>query len=584
MGRGLVRVAVAALLVAGACTGSPDPEERALPPTADAADAFVAAWTDRDFEAMAEMFANPDADGSTPEELRRWFERQLDRGAVTSFSVGRAGRVEQPVPDEDSDSEELAYDGVVEVPFGITYVSEGSEEPVNLDGTFDIVFEGGEWKVEWDRSLAWPGITGARRFDVTYRWPRRAPILDRGGRTLARGNGRNRRYPFGSLAGSTIGHLGTRTRGDLGDAPDGRSPGDFVGASGLEAAFEEQLAGTPGATLVVRGRGASELEEFEGPEPRRGRPLRTTLDVDVQRAAEAGYGATTGGAAVVVPRTGDILALVDSSRLDPNNYVGASGVAPFNRAVAGRYPPGSAMKVVTAAAALDSGVVSPSSTVTGPGEYQGVRNFESGQFGTITFATATRFSVNTAFAQVAEKLGSRRLSRYAERFGFNKVPAMPLEAAEPSFPEPKHLGDLMWASIGQAQVLSTPLHMATVAATIANGGRRMEPRISRRDPVEGERVITRRTARQMRSMMEDVVRAGTGTGAALAGTTVAGKTGTAEVDVAGERRNHAWFVAFAPSRSPRVAVAVVAEYGGVGGRVAAPLARAILQGVLPVAP
>jgi penicillin-binding protein A len=282
------------------------------------------------------------------------------------------------------------------------------------------------------------------------------------------------------------------------------------------------------------------------------------------------------------PATGDLLAVVDSGAFDPGNYVGVAGVASFNRALVGLYPPGSAMKVVTASAALDTRTVRPTTNVTGPKEYKGVRNFESGEFGAIDFATALKFSVNTAFAQVAEDLGGRALTRYATAFGFNKPPALPVEAAESSFPPPQDLSDVMWGSIGQAQVLATPMQMASVAATVANGGRRMEPRIAMGERLVGERAIERRTARTMTALMENVVVGGTGSAARIAGVRVAGKTGTAEVDVAGKRKNHAWFVCFAPADDPKVAIAVVSEYGGIGGEVAAPIAGRMLIRVLPL--
>jgi peptidoglycan glycosyltransferase len=120
-----------------------------------------------------------------------------------------------------------------------------------------------------------------------------------------------------------------------------------------------------------------------------------------------------------------------------------------------------------------------------------------------------------------------------------------------------------------------------VRATIANDGTRMQPRATFNDERAGTRVVSRRTAATMTSLMISVVDAGTGTGASIPGLQVAGKTGTAEVDVGGERRNHAWFICFAPAQEPEVAVAVVAEYGGVGGEVAAPLARRVLGAVLP---
>jgi peptidoglycan glycosyltransferase len=285
---------------------------------------------------------------------------------------------------------------------------------------------------------------------------------------------------------------------------------------------------------------------------------------------------------VLDPEKGDILAAVASSPFDPSNYVGVAGIEPFNRALSGLYPPGSSMKVMTASTALELGEVKPDSRLTGPAEYKGVRNFESGAYPSLTFASALQNSVNTAFAQVAERIGAKRLTRFAELFGFNRSPSMSLQAATPSFPFPEDEGDLLWGAIGQAQTLATPLQMATIAATIANQGKRMEPRIVLSEGPTGERVLSRKTARIMTTLMESVVQGGTGVAAQISGLRVAGKTGTAEVDVGGERRNHAWFICFAPAGEAKVAVAVVAEYGGIGGQVAAPLARAILTRVLPL--
>jgi peptidoglycan glycosyltransferase len=312
--------------------------------------------------------------------------------------------------------------------------------------------------------------------------------------------------------------------------------------------------------------------------------VKTTLDARVQRAAEAGLGATVGAAVVLDPKNGDILALATSDPLDPNSYVGASGVIPFDRSRVGLYPPGSSMKVVTASAALDTKTVTPTSRFPGPYDYRGVHNFHHEHFSDISFADALKFSVNTVFAQVAEKVGAAKLYRYGKLFGFNSAPDLPLSVETSSFPRPQDDADLMFSAIGQAAVVATPLQMATVAGTVANGGRRMDPRITLAQKPSGHRVMKVSTARTMTTLMEGVVQGGTGSAANIAGADVAGKTGTAEVDVGGQRKNHAWFICFAPGGAPKAAVAVVAEYGGVGGEVAAPIARTILEGVLPIAP
>jgi cell division protein FtsI/penicillin-binding protein 2 len=385
------------------------------------------------------------------------------------------------------------------------------------------------------------------------------------------------------VGGSTIGHVGLLTEKEL-EQVDDVDADDVVGASGIEQAFQERLGGSPTRALNVvdkRGRVLRVMGRVLG-EP--GRNLKVTLDIELQRVAERAYGETVGGAVVMQPSTGDLLAIVDSSSFDPNNFVGAEGVEPFNRALIGGYPPGSAMKVVTASAALDTSTVTPSTIVTGPKEYKGVRNFESGEFGEIPFSSAVKFSVNTAFAQIAEELGAEKMTKYAGRFGFNRPVEMALQAREPSYPEPVGLADLMWSAVGQAQVLASPMQMASVAATIANDGKRMEPRIDTRVRPHGVRAVSRKTAEELTVMMTSVVEGGTGVNARIAGVSVAGKTGTAEVDVAGERKNHAWFICFAPVGNESLAVAVVSEYGGIGGKVAAPLARSILINTLPLAP
>lgn len=585
-----VRVALFCVvaLLAASCEqvqGTIDPPARAQ----DTAAAFVDAWSDLDPDAMAEYLSA--TGGWDAERLALFLERALPDDAIDSVEAVLDGEVDQP-----SDEALIADVGpqpATTAAYSLTYRSDASARPVTFEGELPLSYERetDSWSVTFDKELLWPGYPEAAAFDVEEKWPQRAAILDRAGRKLAVGGVDSRRYPFGSLAGTTIGHLAPSEEHDR-----------LQGASGLELGLDEVLAGTPTRKLILRGPGGPGCRKARGarskkeavPEcthptvatlgrvlGKKGRDVKTTLDVDVQRAAEQAYGGTTGGSVVMDPATGDLLAVVSSSAFDPNNYVGVAGIEPFNRALSGRYPPGSSLKVMTAAAALEEKVVKETTTLPGPAEYRGVRNFESGAFGTIDFASALKFSVNTVFAQVAIDLGARRLKRYADAFGFNSEPQMPLGAATSSFPLPEDEGDVMWGSIGQAQVLASPLTMATVAATIANGGKRMEPRILVRDPKVGERVVSKKTAATMTRLMENVVKGGTGVGAAISGAQVAGKTGTAEVDVAGERKNHAWFIAFAPSTGPKVAVSVVSEYGGVGGQVAAPLAGRILSAVLP---
>ncbi|MDQ3986540.1 MAG: penicillin-binding transpeptidase domain-containing protein [Actinomycetota bacterium] len=567
-GGGLAGAVAVLLIVAGACS-----EDFKAASAAKAANTFITAWNGRDAAAMLEAFDDKSAQQWTAPKLERWLTRALQAGAVETyhFDIGSFEETEIESEDELSGAR-------VRVPLDATYDSSAVPEPIRLDGSMNLVYQQG-WKVEWDEGLMWPGIEGAAGFVVDLKDAIRGPIVDRNGKVLARGQGSDRRYPYGSTGGSTIGHIAPVTKKE---AKKGLSAGDFVGAAGLEEGLNDVLTAAAATDLVVVDEAGEKLEVLGSKPAGRPEKVQVTLDIEMQRAAENAYGGTTGGAVVIEPATGDLLAIVSSAPFDPNNYVGVAGITPFNRALSGTYPPGSAMKVVTASAALDTGTVKPTTTVTGPGNYKGVHNFDSGEFGSIPFSVATQNSVNTAYAQVAEDLGGKKLTEYAERFGFNKEPTMPLEAATPSFPPPEDLSDLMWSAIGQAQVLATPLQMATIAATVANKGIRMEPRIVLDAPTQSEEVMTRKSARTMTELMELVVRGGTGTAANLGTPSVAGKTGTAEVNVGGGILNHAWFICFAPSDDPEVAVAVVSEFGGVGGEVAAPLARQILQAVLPL--
>jgi peptidoglycan glycosyltransferase len=269
------------------------------------------------------------------------------------------------------------------------------------------------------------------------------------------------------------------------------------------------------------------------------------------------------------------------------------------------------MKVVTAAAALDSGEYSPDSTVDGksPIVISGtpLSNFSDEQFGAIPLTTALTHSVNTVWAQVAEKLGRERMAEYMTRFGFDDDPPMdyPGDQMRPSgvfdvkrnkvIPPDSGSVDIGRVGIGQERLLVTPLQMATVAATVANGGMRMKPHlvdrvvdldgrtVERIEPEEAERVIDADSAAQLTQMMSNVVKEGTGVAAALEGIDVAGKTGTAELNIA-QRINQPWFIGFAPLQHAKVAVAVTIERvqgpQSQGGAVAAPIAKLVLQELL----
>ena len=377
-----------------------------------------------------------------------------------------------------------------------------------------------------------------------------------------------------------------------------------LGRAGLEQSRNDELTGNENEFVSL-------FEEIVGHD-REGADLHTTLDPEAQRVAVSELAGQRGSVVALEPGTGRVRVMVSIPEYDPNDVPSRFGelnrddASPIlNRATQARYPPGSTMKVVTAAAALDSGKYNPDSVVDGssPKEISGAPLTNSGgqDFGPISLTTALTNSVNTVWAEVAEELGSGTMYDYMEKFGFNTEPPMdyPRRQMTPSgvFGEDGKLlddddpVDIGRVGIGQERLQVTPLQMAMVAAAVGNGGVLMEPRLTDRvvdkdgrvkervEPEEAERVIKEETADALAEMMSNVVREGTGTQAALSGIDVAGKTGTAEVDNGAS--NQAWFIAFAPVEDPRMAIAVTVERtSGQGGTVAAPIAKQVLESLL----
>jgi penicillin-binding protein A len=348
-----------------------------------------------------------------------------------------------------------------------------------------------------------------------------------------------------------------------------------------------------------------------------GQDLITSLDVAGTEAAVAGLAGRKGSVVAIEPQTGKVRVMVSIPEYDPNQIpdafrsINRNPDKPLlNRTTQELYPPGSTFKVVTAAAALDSGRVRPDSIIDGssPKTISGVPLENSGgqSFGAISFTDALTNSVNTVFAQVGEDIGRETLVEYMRRFGFYEDP----ELDYPDFqmiPSGIINGDGDYVddgfdvgrvAIGQGglegEIRSSPMQMALVAAAVANDGKLMQPRLTdhirRKDGRVAERirpdlqseVVKPETAEQLTAMMSRVVGEGTGTAAALSGVEVAGKTGTAEV---GEFREFTqpWFICFAPVEDPQLAVAVTLERqpaGSQGGTVAAPIARSVLEAVL----
>jgi peptidoglycan glycosyltransferase len=397
-----------------------------------------------------------------------------------------------------------------------------------------------------------------------------------------------RRYPQGELFGHPVGYSFAN-----------------LGSSGLEAEYNDRLTDRHSELVTV-------FDSLLG-RKREGQDLETTLDADVQRVAASGLSSTPSGKGAVVAmdvRTGAVRAMVSAPGFDPNNLddkktfsrlsTDAESTPLVNRATQSRFPPGSTMKAVTAAAALDSGEYTPDSSISGKNGkvISGVplQNFGGEDFGSITLTFALTNSVNTVFGEIGEKLGKSTMKDYMERFGFDALPPIDLPesqltASGERLPNGKLIKptndavDVGRMAIGQDKLVVTPLQMASVAQTIGNGGVRMKPYLVAksfdadgrtqldRDPDEAERVMSEESAAALTGMMQQVVKEGTGTAAALSGVDLAGKTGTAELNNNG--LNDLWFIGF----TDRHAVAVMVErvQGGTGGTVAAPIAKAVLE-------
>lgn len=388
------------------------------------------------------------------------------------------------------------------------------------------------------------------------------------------------------------------------------------GGTQLERSMNDVLTGQADSLFWTRVQ-----DLVTGRQPQ-GSSIELTLDPAAQQAAFDALGGQQGAVVAVEPSTGRILAMVSTPGFDPNalathdttaanaayqQLAAAEGDPLLNTTIRENYPPGSTFKLITAAAALESGDYSPESVLAAPDELTlpGTRtqlpNFGGSSCGAdeqTTLANALRISCNTAFAQLGVDLGDDALREQADRFGFDSDGlTVPMSVSASTFPADPNAAQTALSAIGQESVRSTPLQMAMVSAAIANGGTLMTPYlvqtvrtadldvVSETEPTELSDAVSGATASALTDMMVGVVDSGSGTAAQIPGVRVAGKTGTAQTGREGEAP-HAWFTGFAPADDPQVAVAVIVEHGGdvgseaTGGRVAAPIARAVMQAVI----
>jgi cell division protein FtsI/penicillin-binding protein 2 len=587
--------------------------------------AYLEAWGRKDWAAMQAQVAAPPADFAAQQAA------MLDalRVSEASFTPGTAS----------------VDDDRAQVPFQARLTLRALGE-WSYQGLLRLVRRDGRWRVDWAPATLHPDLAPGLRFQRTRTWPDRAPVLaadgtelagpgpmvavsivgervkdptevanalaahaqvprEAAGKALAEAERRpNQAVPVATLPQADydqvrdaiypvpglsfekvtgreyhgppstrvlLGTVGPVTADDLKELGAPYQTGDQVGhGNGLEAAFERRLAGTPSGEVRLAGKD--------------GQAVETTIDPRVQQAAEAALDPVAKPAALVAvrPSTGALVAVVNTP------------VDGYNRALLGRYPPGSTFKVVTAAALLGGGL-RPGDPVDCPKEAKvGGRtfgNFEDEVLGRIPFSSAFAHSCNTAFVQqAAERLDGDELGAAAARFGFGHGPSPGIPAVTSRVPPPSDRADLAAESFGQGRVTASPLQMALVASTVANG-RWQPPTLVSGDPadaggsdgsgsnnsggVEPARSpdpLDAKVAGTLRTLMRQVVTEGTAADAGLpAG--VAGKTGTAEFGTGDPLPTHAWFIGFRGD----LAFAVIIEDGGVGGRVAAPAAARFLR-------
>ena len=431
-----------------------------------------------------------------------------------------------------------------------------------------------------------------------------------------------RLYREGQVAAHALGYIGEVSEAQLRNFPD-LKPRDMVGIAGLELVYDSILRGTDGSRHVVVNNSGREIETLpDEVKPIAGNDIYTTLDLDLQKAAEEVIGDRVGAVVVLDPRTGEVLALVSKPSFDPNHF--ASGISsyeyrslmddpnhPFeNRAIRSMQPPGSIFKIIEAAAGLESDTVTTLDHVY----CRGAETFYGRSFGcwkpaghgNVDMYDAIVNSCDIYFYNLGKMLGIDKISEFSFHAGLGRKTGvdLPGEATGliPSQSWSQRVKRVKWAlietinvSIGQGQIGVTPIQAAWSIGGLASSGRLKQPRLVQPEQlrklgfespdVQSESYSVREetvetVARAMWGVVND---GGTATVARVEGFNVAGKTGTAQVvnksayRKGSDTEDHAWFVGFAPYRNPEIVVSVLIEHGGHGGEAAAPVAHAVLD-------
>jgi penicillin-binding protein 2 len=444
-----------------------------------------------------------------------------------------------------------------------------------------------------------------------------------------------REYVHGKVGAPFLGYMGKITESEL-KLHSNMHGDDLIGKSGMEKRWDDYLHGKDGFIQRITDALGREVrsnifqEDLEKQASVAGADVILSIDLDLQNAAEEALGDKYGAVVAIDPRTGEVLALVSHPTFDPRDFIKGVDAKEWNdlvkdpsspltnRATQGVYPPGSVFKIVTAAAALNEGVIDTTTPFYCPGVYSfGKKTFRcwrKGGHGRVNLHQAIVGSCDVYFYNVAKRLGIDRLARYIKGFGFGvptgidlseKVGTSPSrEWKSKTFKKPWYDGETIVTGIGQGYVSVTPLQIGVMTAAVANGGILLKPQIVKEVissqgktlfeynlQENGRLPVEKRTMDIIRDALIGVVNEPNGTGRAskLDRMLVAGKTGTSQVVAQGpqggkylraDQKDHAWFTSYAPAENPEVVVTVFVEHGGMGGEAAAPIAKQVLEAYL----
>ena len=447
-----------------------------------------------------------------------------------------------------------------------------------------------------------------------------------------------RDYPFNEKTSHLIGYIGRINDTEVdqleeNDLAANYRGSDYIGKTGLEQSYESDLHGTTGIEQVEVDAGGRAVRMLSRTAPVSGNALVLSIDAKLQEIAEQSFGNYRGALVAIDPNNGEVLAFVSKPGYDPNPFIdgidtqswdelnNSPDVPLNNRALRGQYPPGSTIKPFMALAGLNFHTRTPEQTINDPGVYylpgssRQYRDWKAGGHGSVNMFKAIQMSCDTYFYGLATELGIDNISSFLSRFGFGKKTGIDLEGETsglvPSqewkmkrYQQIWYPGDTVSVGIGQGYSLVTPLQLAFATATLANNGvaykphlvkevqspRSSENRFIAKEPLYDLNIDPKNLDLVRRAMVAVTQPGGTAVYASLgAPYHIAGKTGTAQVvamkqgekydvkNVDERLRDHAWFIAYAPAENPRIALAVLAENGGHGGGVAAPIARKVLD-------